>query len=61
MNMANQFGGMITAPLTPFLAGQFGWSVGFGVAAAMAVIGAVAWLFVIPNASVSTSHGTSKI
>jgi ACS family glucarate transporter-like MFS transporter len=61
MNMANQFGGMITAPLTPFLAGQFGWSVGFGVAAAVAVIGAVAWLFVIPNASVSTSHGTSKI
>ncbi len=50
MNMANQIGGMITATLTPFVAGQFGWTVGFQVAAAVAVFGAAAWFFVNPAA-----------
>ena len=50
MNMANQIGGMITVSLTPFLASKFGWSAGFHVAAAVAVLGAIAWLFVNPQA-----------
>ncbi|HEY1424003.1 MAG TPA: MFS transporter, partial [Candidatus Acidoferrum sp.] len=49
MNMANQFGGMITVSSTPFLASKFGWNAGFDVAAAVAVVGAVAWLFVNPR------------
>ena len=53
MNMANQFGGMITVSLTPFLAAQFGWNAGFRVAAAVAVIGALAWIFVDPRATLS--------
>ena len=61
MNMANQVGGMITAPLTPFLAAQFGWTVGFRVAAAMAILGAVAWLFVNPSATVSASKETTSL
>jgi len=48
MNMANQIGGMITVSFTPFLAGKFGWSAGFHAAAAAAVLGAMAWLFVNP-------------
>lgn len=48
MNMANQIGGMITVSLTPFLADKFGWGAGFTVAAAAAVLGALAWLFVDP-------------
>ena len=48
MNMANQIGGMITVSFTPFLAAKFGWSAGFHAAAAAAILGAMAWLFVIP-------------
>jgi len=55
MNMANQIGGMITVSLTPFLAAQFGWNAGFRVAAAVAVLGALAWLFVDPRATLSAS------
>jgi MFS transporter, ACS family, glucarate transporter len=55
MNMANQIGGMITVSLTPFLAGQFGWKAGFRVAAMVAALGAVAWLFVDPRANLSAS------
>jgi MFS transporter, ACS family, glucarate transporter len=49
MNMANQIGGMITVSLTPFLADRFGWNTGFYVAAAIAGLGAVAWLLVDPE------------
>lgn len=57
MNMANQIGGMITVSLTPFLAAKFGWNAGFRVAAVVAALGAVAWLFVNPRATLSPSHG----
>ena len=49
MNMGGQFGGVVTASLTPFLADRFGWSVGFGAAASLAAAGAFAWLFVKPE------------
>ena len=49
MNMANQIGGMITVSLTPLLADRFGWNMGFYVAAAIAGLGAVAWLLVDPG------------
>lgn len=55
MNMANQIGGMITVSLTPFLASQFGWIAGFRVAAIVAALGAVTWLFVDPRANLSAS------
>src|SRR5438105_2360732 len=53
MNMANQIGGMITVSLTPFLADRFGWNTGFYVAAAIAGLGAIAWLFVDPGLTLS--------
>lgn len=49
MNMGGQFGGVVTASLTPYLADHFGWSVGFGTAACLAAAGALAWLFVRPD------------
>jgi ACS family glucarate transporter-like MFS transporter len=49
MNMGNQFGGALTASLTPFLASRFGWTTSFFVAACLSVVGAVAWLFVDPE------------
>jgi MFS transporter, ACS family, glucarate transporter len=53
MNMANQIGGMITLTLTPYLAGRFGWNAGFAVAATMAGLGAIAWMFLNPAVSLS--------
>lgn len=53
MNMANQVGGMITVSLTPFLADRFGWNAGFNVAAAMAGVGAIAWLCINPGIALS--------
>jgi MFS transporter, ACS family, glucarate transporter len=55
MNMANQIGGMITVSLTPFLADRFGWNTGFHVAAAVAALGAIAWLFVNPGLTLAPS------
>jgi ACS family glucarate transporter-like MFS transporter len=46
MNMINQFGGALTASLTPWIAKHFGWTSSFLVAAALCVVGAAAWLFV---------------
>jgi ACS family glucarate transporter-like MFS transporter len=51
--MGNQFGGALTASLTPFLASRFGWTTSFYVAAALSVLGAVAWLFVDPERALS--------
>ena len=59
MNMANQIGGMITVSLTPFLADRFGWNTGFYVAAAIAGLGAIAWLLVNPALSLDPSSKTS--
>jgi MFS transporter, ACS family, glucarate transporter len=56
MNMGNQMGGVITASLTPFLAKQFGWGVPFFVAAAVSVIGALAWLAVDPGKSLAVEE-----
>jgi len=55
MNMANQIGGVITASLTPFLGDRFGWPTGFHVAAAIAGVGAIAWLLVNPGTALSPS------
>jgi len=49
MNMGNQIGGTVTASLTPVLAAAFGWPSSFLVAAALCVIGSLAWLLVDPN------------
>lgn len=48
MNSANQFGGMLTAQLTPIIAVHWNWMAPFYVAAALALLGAAAWLFVDP-------------
>jgi MFS transporter, ACS family, glucarate transporter len=48
MNMGNQFGGMLTAQITPIIASRWNWSTPFFVAAAFAMLGAAAWLFIDP-------------
>jgi ACS family glucarate transporter-like MFS transporter len=56
MNMGAQFGGAVTASLTPLLAARFGWIVSFYVAAVLAAAGAVAWLFVEPSAKLAVAE-----
>ena len=52
MNMGGQIGGAVTASLTPLIADHFGWTASFLVAAALCVVGSVAWLLVNPNATI---------
>lgn len=49
MNMGCQVGGAITASLTPWIADEFGWTSAFFTAAALAVVGAFAWVLVDPT------------
>jgi ACS family glucarate transporter-like MFS transporter len=49
MNMGGQFGGALTASLTPAIAHQYGWTSSFLVAALLSVAGAIAWLLVDPE------------
>ena len=56
MNTGGQFGGALTASLTPWIAGRFGWTASFLVAAALCVLGAIAWLLVDPERILPTSE-----
>jgi MFS transporter, ACS family, glucarate transporter len=56
MNMGNQFGGALTASLTPAIAGRLGWTASFLVAASLCVLGALAWLIVDPTATLATGQ-----
>jgi len=49
MNMGCQFGGAITASLTPWIAGHFGWNAAFNFAAVLAAAGGAMWLAVDPS------------
>ena len=61
MNMGAQVAGAITSSLTPWIAAQFGWTMAFYVAAAMAVVGAVAWLFVDPSQLLASESGSAAM
>jgi MFS transporter, ACS family, glucarate transporter len=60
MNMANQFGGMITASLTPWIASRLGWKAPFFLAAVLCFGGAAAWLFVDPLKRLDSAETHSK-
>ena len=49
MNMGAQAGGAVTAILTPLIAEHYGWTASFLTAAALCVVGALAWLAVDPQ------------
>ena len=49
MNMGGQIGGACTASLTPLIAAHFGWGISFVTAAALVVIGALAWIVIDPT------------
>jgi ACS family glucarate transporter-like MFS transporter len=49
MNMGGQFGGVVTASLTPLVAAHYGWTTSFLLAAGLAFCGSLAWLLVDPE------------
>jgi MFS transporter, ACS family, glucarate transporter len=49
MNMGANFGGVVTASLTPLIGERFGWSMSFLTAAGLCVVGAIAWTAVRPD------------
>jgi ACS family glucarate transporter-like MFS transporter len=49
MNMGCQFGGALTAWLTPVIAQRYGWASSFLAAAILSGVGGVAWLLVEPE------------
>lgn len=49
MNMGAQAGGAVTAILTPVIAEHYGWTASFLIAAALCVVGSLAWLAVDPR------------
>ena len=56
MNMGAQIGGAVTASLTPVVATRMGWSASFRISAALALMGAVAWLFVDPKKTLDAAE-----
>jgi len=60
MNMGNQTAGAITALLTPLIAARFGWTASFMVAAALCVVGSLAWLFVDPERALGRTSVNAK-
>jgi ACS family glucarate transporter-like MFS transporter len=49
VNMGGQIGGAVTASLTPWIAKRAGWTSSFSLAALLAVVAAICWLFVHPE------------
>jgi ACS family glucarate transporter-like MFS transporter len=58
MNMGGQIGGACTASLTPLIAVHFGWEVSFAVAAALAILGGLAWAVIDPNQQLALMPST---
>ncbi|HZY71689.1 MAG TPA: MFS transporter [Edaphobacter sp.] len=56
VNMGAQIGAAVTASLTPVVAARMGWSASFRISAALALIGAVAWLVVDPGRSLTADE-----
>jgi ACS family glucarate transporter-like MFS transporter len=53
MNMGAQTGSACTATLTPLIAAHYGWEKSFVTAAVLAVLGALAWMAIIPRSVLS--------
>ncbi len=60
MNMCGQFGGVVTASLTPWIALHYGWTPSFLVAAALAIVGAVAWIAVDPSRELQVAEPAAQ-
>jgi len=55
MNMGCQLGGAAVAQVTPIIAESFGWTASFLVTSAAAMIGAICWMLIDPDAEMGGS------
>ena len=55
MNTGANLGGTLSPTLTPWIADSFGWPVALGLAAAIALLGGLCWLFIKPG--LGLKHG----
>jgi dipeptide/tripeptide permease len=58
MNMAGQFGSVITASMTPLIASHFSWTASFMMAAVLCAAGSVAWILVDPGVELKHTETT---
>jgi nitrate/nitrite transporter NarK len=49
LNMAGNLGGLLAPLLTPWVAATFGWIVALDLAACIALVGGVLWLWISPR------------
>lgn len=54
MNTGANIGGAISPSLTPWIAAQWGWPVSLAIAGAVALLGAVLWLWIKPGEGLKT-------
>jgi ACS family glucarate transporter-like MFS transporter len=60
MNTGNQAAGAATAVVTPWIAVHFGWTTSFLAAAALCVVGSLAWLAVDPERKIAGPLGYGR-
>jgi MFS transporter, ACS family, glucarate transporter len=56
MNTGANLGGTLSPTMTPWLAETFGWSFSLGVAAGLALLGGLCWLFIRPAQGLKVEH-----
>lgn len=61
MNMGGQIGGALTGSLTPWIAAQYGWTASFLVAAGLCLLGAIGWLAVDPQRTLSPTPSVKAL
>jgi ACS family glucarate transporter-like MFS transporter len=60
MNMGGQFGGALTASLTPVIAQRYGWTSSFRMAAIFSGVGGLVWLLVDPDRGLALTRKQSR-
>jgi ACS family glucarate transporter-like MFS transporter len=61
MNMGGQLGGAVVASLTPVIASGYGWSASFLFTAALAMVGAAAWIFIDPDSELNAESPAGSL
>jgi dipeptide/tripeptide permease len=60
MNFGSNLGGLISPVLTPWLAARLGWETALGLAALIAVVGAILWMGITIDPGAGSGSGTMR-
>ena len=61
MNTGANLGGTLSPTLTPWLADTFGWSISLGIAAGIALLGGLCWMFIQPVLGLKIAHPVNEL